>query len=209
MAAIGGTVRVLQVPLSPSSLNDGDVFILDNGTTIYQFNAPNSSPSERARAMEIVHTDLRASRNDDAEVVPLDGEEVFECEAFWELLGGDKPDVLAEPHGDRDAADTDDADLSAPKKLLKISNATGELVMSLEAEGDTLSAGDTNDEDVWAVGCDGRCFVRIGSAASAEEKYWVWNKCGAIVAALDLEEDAPVMFFSHQNEVEIWSQLFE
>lgn len=38
-----------QVPLNKKSLNSDDVFILDAGTTVWQFNGNKASPYEKAR----------------------------------------------------------------------------------------------------------------------------------------------------------------
>ena len=40
---------LFQVPLSKKSLNSDDVFILDAGTTVWQFNGNSASPFEKAR----------------------------------------------------------------------------------------------------------------------------------------------------------------
>lgn len=46
-------VRVTQVDLKRDSLNSGDVFILDNGMNIYQFNGLKSSPQERMKGAQL------------------------------------------------------------------------------------------------------------------------------------------------------------
>lgn len=43
-----------QVPVEKSSLNHGDIFILDTQSKIYQFNGSDSSIRERGKAMEVV-----------------------------------------------------------------------------------------------------------------------------------------------------------
>lgn len=45
-------ISVRQVPTACSSLNDGDVFVLDCGMLIYQMNMNKSSPGERRKAAE-------------------------------------------------------------------------------------------------------------------------------------------------------------
>lgn len=48
----GKSLVVRQVPLSYESLNSGDVFILDAGLKIYQFNGEKASGQEKHKAME-------------------------------------------------------------------------------------------------------------------------------------------------------------
>jgi len=47
-------VRVMQVELSYKSLNQGDVFILDAGLKIFQWNGKKANKSERAKGLEVV-----------------------------------------------------------------------------------------------------------------------------------------------------------
>ena len=46
-------IRVQQVPLRPDSMNSGDVFILDAGRNIYQWNGKGSSKVERIKALQV------------------------------------------------------------------------------------------------------------------------------------------------------------
>ena len=59
------TVRVTTVPLSNASLNNGDVFILDLGLSIYVFNAPGANRMERRKGTEVanqINSDERSGR---------------------------------------------------------------------------------------------------------------------------------------------------
>lgn len=207
MATFGDNVRVLQVPLQASSLNSGDVFVLDNGLNIYQFNAPDADFKERRRAMEIVEQDIRAERDGEPDLTILDGEEVFACEPFWELLGG-KIDSLPEPSSREDVGASDEVDFSASKKLFKISNESGSLIMSLEKESPTLSESDINEDDIWAIALDGTCFIYIGEGSNKDEKFYVWNTCSSILLAAELDAAAPTVFISNQSDTQTWEKLF-
>lgn len=208
MTSNGNSVRVSQVALRSESINDGDVFILDNGLTIYQFNAPNASHTERLRAMEIIQQDIKPERDGMPDLVILDGEEVLECDPFWELLGG-KVDALAPADADRAVTAQADIDFSAQKKLFRISDESGSLVLGLEKEDSHLSETDVNDVDVWAIACGGSCFIYIGEGSTKDEKFYVWNTCGSILLAAGLDETAPVTFFSKESDSSVWSQLFQ
>lgn len=79
-------VRVKEVPLSHTSLNKGDVFILDAGLIIYIFNGPKANKFEKAKGIEVVshlNSDERMGR---AHVVILDDD--ITNEGFWGPLGG-------------------------------------------------------------------------------------------------------------------------
>lgn len=207
MATFGDAVRVLQVPLQASSLNSGDVFVLDNGLVIYQFNAPNADFKERRRAMEIVEQDIKAERDGEPDLIIIDGEEVFTIEPFWELLGG-KIDTLPAPEADGEVDSGDKVDFGASKKLFKISDESGSLVMSLEKEDCSLSESDINENDVWVIACDGQCFICIGTETNKNEKFYVWNSCSAVLLAAELDTAARTTFLSRAADAELWGKLF-
>jgi len=55
-------VVIRQVPLSVNSLNAGDVFLLDNGLQLFQWNGPSSNHFERRKASEVVNS-IKGIRN--------------------------------------------------------------------------------------------------------------------------------------------------
>lgn len=217
MAKVSGTVRVVQVPLAASSLNDGDVFILDNGMELYQVNAENSNVFERSRAMEIVQQDLIAERDHEPELVILDGEEIFTCEPFWEILGG-KIDELPSAEDDEtrcafeQSSGVDSVDFSSVKTLAKVSDedGTGELIVSVVKKdaNELVADEDVDDQDVWVIACHGQAFIYVGESASRDEKRYVWNCCDGILVAVGLPEGSPVTFFSKSSDSALWAQLF-
>ena len=46
-------MRVTSVPLTGDSLNEGDVFVLDTGNLLMQWNGKSSSKKERAKALQV------------------------------------------------------------------------------------------------------------------------------------------------------------
>lgn len=79
------TVRVTEVPLAASSLNTGDVFILDIGTDIYIYNGASANRYEKAKGVEVA-TKLRSEHGGKADIHRL--EEDPRNETFWGTLGG-------------------------------------------------------------------------------------------------------------------------
>lgn len=49
-------VKVVEVELALSSLNDGDVFVLDNGLQLYQWNGAAAGVFEKRQGQEIIKT---------------------------------------------------------------------------------------------------------------------------------------------------------
>jgi len=56
------SIRISEVPLAASSLNDGDVFVLDNGLKLWQWNGNQSSAFERRQADRLIH-DIKLQRS--------------------------------------------------------------------------------------------------------------------------------------------------
>jgi len=96
-------IKVQQVPLKRESLNDGEVFILDAGEHLWQWNGKTSNVWEKRKGEELLEK-LVNSRNGKAKKKVLDsGDDDAE---FWALLGGkgavakgaDKKDAPAPAH---------------------------------------------------------------------------------------------------------------
>lgn len=156
-------VRVNQVKVSAASMNSGDVFILDAGLTLYQWNGADSNKYERAKALDVVQKIKDDERGGRARVERVD--DGAESEAFWEALGG-KGKVMSadEAGGDEEAEKKAAADL----KLVHVTSMKKEATFGpvqqpvkhcmLESDGliivDTASA----------------VFVWVGKGASKEVK---------------------------------------
>lgn len=52
ITGVGKNIAIRQVPLTPTSLNNSDVFILDAGLVITQFNGEKANGQEKHKAME-------------------------------------------------------------------------------------------------------------------------------------------------------------
>jgi len=152
-------VRSTQVDLAASSLNDGDVFILDLGLLIYQWNGKSAGIHEKRKGAEIIET-YKKERNGKPKSIVLDSLE--NDELFWKTLGG-KPAKIADA--------TSDADVKQVNKILfKISDATGTLVQTKVAESAILKKSDLIADDVFLVDAGDVVYAWIGKGASKAER---------------------------------------
>jgi len=155
-------VSVNEVPLARDSLNQGDVFVLDNGLMVYQWNGCKSSPNERRKAAEIV-VDIRSNRaKSNTEVLEDDGSEPDE---FWTLLGG-KGAIKTKEEGGADA----EASKPTPPKLFHISDASGSMKVDQKGEAGQLTSDMLNGDDVFLVDAGVEVFVWIGNGATKAER---------------------------------------
>eukprot|EP00904_Undaria_pinnatifida_P007549 jgi/Undpi1/3924/HiC_scaffold_16.g07292.m1 len=183
------TVRISEVPRSSSSLNTGDVFILDAGLQLYLWNGPEANMYEKSKgalAMQRIKDTDRAGR---ATMIFLDNDP--ENAEFWDALGGYE-EITAEGEPD-EAVERVGADAV---KLYRVSDESGDMsteeISPLNGGGFTaelLESGDTSTEellplngrgsltaelsesgDVYILDVGSEVFVWVGRGSSVEEK---------------------------------------
>jgi len=152
-------VRVTEVKMERASLNQGDVFLLDNGLELIQWNGPDANPVERRKAMETINH-IKDDRNGRPKSRVLDGAQ--EDEVFWDLLGGigpiKKAGTVAVPE-------------AVSPKIYRISDASGSLQTDLIAEGQSeMKKSLLDNDDCFIVDQGNTVFVWVGSGATKAEK---------------------------------------
>jgi gelsolin len=164
-------VRVTEVPMQVGSLNNGDVFLMDLGGSVIQWNGIKAGMFEKRKAVEII-TALREDRNGRVEVTVMDG--IEDNKTFWETLGqaGGAP-----PSESQLAPITEDEDkpIVYPTRLFKLSDSSGHLTMTLVGEGKgkiLKSKLDMTDVFILDVTQNGVAviYVWIGKKASKRER---------------------------------------
>jgi hypothetical protein len=152
-------IRVSEVPLACSSLNMGDVFLLDAGLQLIQWNGPGSGARERRSAMEYI-VKVKDERLGRATHTVLDGKE--EHEFFWKTLGGMGEIAPATP----------DTKITRPKPTLhQVSDSTGELKVTQVASGKReMKAFQLDEDDVFIADMGTILYVWVGSGANRAER---------------------------------------
>jgi hypothetical protein len=157
-------VRCTQVEVSFKSLNAGDVFVLDCGLQIYQWNGKEANRMEKMKGLEVVSRikdDERGGRAK-AEIIDM-GKEPDE---FWAALGGKGKIKSAEEGGD---------DLAFEKMavsqmvLYRVCDESGELKITEEARA-PLKRANLDTMDCFILDCTNEIFVWIGKGSTAQEK---------------------------------------
>lgn len=151
----GRKVTVKEVPAVRSRLTSNDVFILDLGLTLYQWNGKDCSKDERFKAMQFL-VSLKSERGNAASET-LDEEATEDAHPFYEALTGEDED------------DEDQVDEAGNKELYRVSDATGEVVVN-KVKDDTITRDDFDSGDVFILDVGNQCFVWVGSGASEKEK---------------------------------------
>jgi len=159
-------VRLVEVPLDPASVNSGDVFILDRGLLLIQFNGKESSGHERIKAAEVCRA-LDDERGSVPEVVVF--EEFCKAEEWpkeWVELLGTGPYASAAEGGD----DLEFEKTSSTRALYRLSDASGTLEMTKVAEGSAVTKDKLDGDDVFILDVGNEVFTWIGLGTSRQER---------------------------------------
>nr|Q8MPM1.1 RecName: Full=Gelsolin-like protein 2; AltName: Full=Actin-modulator; Short=EWAM-P2 [Lumbricus terrestris]ATE46281.1 actin-modulating protein EWAM-P2 [Lumbricus terrestris]CAD43405.1 gelsolin-like protein [Lumbricus terrestris] len=149
-------IVVKEVPLCPQRLKSDDVFILDLGRTLYQWNGTGSNKDERFKAMQYLQN-LKAERGA-ATSKTLEEEHIDKSHEFYTSLTGEDEDLPE-----------DQTDSAAVKTLLRVSDAAGHFKSTVVKTGH-IAASDLDSKDVFILDNGSTCFVWVGNGASAQEK---------------------------------------
>eukprot|EP01123_Difflugia_compressa_P000002 TRINITY_DN0_c0_g1_i2.p2 TRINITY_DN0_c0_g1~~TRINITY_DN0_c0_g1_i2.p2 ORF type:complete len:369 (-),score=97.08 TRINITY_DN0_c0_g1_i2:70-1176(-) len=164
---VKGTIKqtvVREVSLSASSLNSGDVFILDLGMKLFQFQGKASSAGEKSKAAQIARAvdDERGSKvevhvlDEDAEAKAT-GKEKEDWEKFWAVLGGKQP-LKADSGCDKQ--------VQVIRQIFKVSDASGKV----EYSEVPFKRSSLDENDVFVVSTGPVIFTWVGKSATVNEK---------------------------------------
>jgi len=156
----GKSVVATQVPAAKSRLNQGDVFVLDVGLHIYQWNGSGASVFEKNKAMEYVR-DLKLQRTGKRIVT-----EVIEGSSG---VSDEHPFSKALTEVDQ-VDDFKVGEVTEQKpQLFQVSDSTGKLEFTKVKTGG-IQKTDFHSADVFILETPKLCFVWVGSGASSKEK---------------------------------------
>jgi len=146
-----------EVEKSGDSLATGDVFVLDNGLEVFQWNGAKCDASERMHAGKLL-AELHSERNGKV-AKPIIMDEGQEDPKFWTILGG-KTSISDHTHRQKK---------SRERSLHKLSDASGKLTFTEVGKG-KLAKSALKSEDVFILDDGNQVFAWVGSKSSAQEK---------------------------------------
>nr|XP_022299451.1 gelsolin-like protein 2 [Crassostrea virginica]XP_022299452.1 gelsolin-like protein 2 [Crassostrea virginica]XP_022299453.1 gelsolin-like protein 2 [Crassostrea virginica]XP_022299454.1 gelsolin-like protein 2 [Crassostrea virginica]XP_022299455.1 gelsolin-like protein 2 [Crassostrea virginica] len=150
----GRHVTVKEVPFTEKSLKSDDVFVLDKGLEIIQWNGAGSNGMEKIKAQQFCQQ-LEAERSGASNSVVEEGSRAA---AFYDGLPDD--DVEAEE---------DEGVTTGESILMKVSDASGKIEMT-EVKKGSVTRDDLSSDDVFLVDTGLQVFVYVGGNASPQEK---------------------------------------
>jgi len=157
-------IKVFEVDLTFKSLNSGDVFILDVGVDIIQWNGSKAGVLEKAKGAEVSQA-IEGEREGKAANRVVD--EGSEDEAFWTALGGKGP-IASAAAGGSDLEE--DKKASGEVSLYRLSDASGTFTFTEVAKGPKVSKKHLDSADVFILDTGAEVYAWVGKAASVGEK---------------------------------------
>jgi len=167
-------IRVSQVPIEAKSFNEGDVFVLDCGLNLFQWQGKSAGKNEKGRAGQLCRAiDDERRGKPQVQVFSQTDRNVKE---FWDEVAKFDSTSGSWPNGVPAVAPDDGKDeeweRSTEQKLFQLSDASGSLTFTEikpEVKGKYKRA-HLKSEDVFIFDAGNEVFAWIGKGASAQEK---------------------------------------
>ncbi|KXS13085.1 actin depolymerizing protein [Gonapodya prolifera JEL478] len=159
------SAQLYEVPMSVDSLNDGDVFVLDAGKKVYQWNGKESSGIEKVTAASFCRylDDERAG----VEVKVIEQGDSDGAE-FWGLLSMPASSArdlkIKSTSGTRGLSST-----SSEKVLLRTVRQSGKYTFT-EVRRGNITLADFKSDDVFLLDIGSEVFVWIGRESTSNER---------------------------------------
>ncbi|XP_027948050.1 villin-1 [Eumetopias jubatus] len=196
-----------EVEVSWKSFNCGDVFLLDLGKIIIQWNGPESNRMERLRGITLAKEIRDQERGGRTYVAVVDGENEKETPKLMEIMNH----VLG-PRGSLKAAVPDNVVepvVKAALKLYHVSDSEGKLVVR-EVATRPLTQDLLNHEDCYILDQGGlKIYVWKGKNANTQERTGAMNMALNFIKAKQYQPNTQVEVQSDGAESAVFQQLFQ
>jgi len=195
-------IRCHEVPLTFKSLNSGDVFVLDAGAVVIQWNGSKAGILEKAKAAELVQA-IEGEREGVSS-----GRVVAEADndaEFFKILGGSGPIADAAAGG---------SDLEEDKKdngavLFRLSDASGKFEFKEVAKGLKIKKNLLDSNDVFVLNTGHCIYAWVGKKASVAEKQKALQFAQDYLAKSGLPAHTPVARIYEGGENEVFEDFFD
>ncbi|KAL5509687.1 hypothetical protein EMCRGX_G005093 [Ephydatia muelleri] len=152
-------VKVVEKPLNKHCLDSSDVFILDMGLKLYQWNGKTGNKDERYKAAEYIQG-IKQGRDGKPSVDVLDEDSTEKTHIFYTSLSDDPletEEVIQVVHNSSDFTPC----------MFRLSDETGKLTLA-KLDG-PISKSKLDEKDVFIVDTGKQVFIWIGKETSADE----------------------------------------
>ncbi|XP_060766257.1 advillin [Neoarius graeffei] len=202
------SISAKEVEMSWSSFNLGDVFLLDNGNLIIQWNGPESRTQERLKAMLLAKDIRDRERGGRAEIGVIEGDAEDKSQSLMKVLCsvlGERPASLPGGTSDENA----DQEQMSQVTLYHVSDADGEMKVN-EIASRPLVQDLLNHEDSYIVDQGGvKLFVWKGKKANKSEKQEAMSRAVEFIKQKGYPHSTSVEVVHDGAESALFKQLFQ
>jgi len=193
------TMTVREVPIAAASVNSGDVFVLDLGTTLIQFQGKECSGVERAKAAAIIRA-IDDQRGSNIEIVTF-AEDDKDIPAQWTKLVGPGP-YKSSIAGGCDKKQTDG------KVLFRVSDNSGSIQFTKIAEGADVKRSLVTSDDCFIFYTGFELFCFVGLKSSTLERNSVFQIALKFMKDNNIPNYIPIHRMMEGGENEIFEEAF-
>ncbi|KAE8596364.1 hypothetical protein XENTR_v10016071 [Xenopus tropicalis] len=197
-------VRATEVPLSWSSFNSGDCFIIDVGPEIYQWCGSKSNKYERLKAAQVATSIRNNERQGRSNLTVV--EQFSEPPSLMQILG--PMPVL--PEGDDDTDVTADVTNRKMAKLYMVSDASGTMQTTLVSEENPFSMPMLLSDECFILdSSDKKIFVWKGKGANVNEKKHAIKTAEDFIKKMNYPATTQIIVLPEGGETPIFKQYFK
>ncbi|XP_035268680.1 advillin [Anguilla anguilla] len=201
-------VKATEVPVSWNSFNNGDIFLLDMGKVIVQWNGPQSNRREKLKAMLLAQDIRDRERGGRAQIGVVEGGDEGDSPELMKIMTA----VLGQRVGQLKEAIPDDntsIDQSGSVRLYHVSDASGSLVVQ-EVATQPLTQDLLNSSDCYIVDQGGASIaVWKGKGASSEERSAALGRAVGFIKAKNYPSSTNVEVMAEGGESAMFKHLFK
>ncbi|KAF7653796.1 hypothetical protein LDENG_00078530 [Lucifuga dentata] len=201
-------VTAMEVEMSWASFNLGDVFLLDIGKTIIQWNGPMCNKQERLKGMLLAKDIRDRERGGRAEVRVIEGDDDSSSPQHMEILTG----ILGERSSELKTGapdETADQERKAQLRLYHVSDADGQM-KSTEVAARPLVQDLLNHNDCYILDQGGmKIFVWKGKKANKAERQAAMARAVEFIKAKSYPITMNVETVNDGAESALFKQLFQ
>jgi gelsolin len=196
-------VRITEVAMSHKSLNSGDVFVIDAGLNLYQWNGAKSGPQEKMKGAQLCRA-IDDERKGQPKVHVFE-EGSKDMKAFWDALGGEGPVASADAGGS-----DDEADKTTTKKLFRLSDASGKMEFKeVCSSTGKIKKSQLDPNDVFILDTGAEVFAWIGKGASKAEKKTAMQYAQEYLKKYNRPAFTPISRILQGGENEVFEACFD
>lgn len=152
---------VVEVLLTAESMNEGDVFILDNKTEVFVWIGKKANKNEFWKGITVAE-EIHETRKGKSEITKL--EQGSETDEFWSVLGGKKT-IKSEKEVEGDLQE----EAKREQELWELSEENGQFKFEMVQKG-KIEHKNFNSDNVFIADVGDTIFTWIGSKSSKGEK---------------------------------------